>query len=89
MNKKLYKIFKKLLTTVCNYDKLCVTEGGNMSISSDKTRLVAIVTKNKRQIVEDLAVVEKRSLSAMTAVLVDEALEARETRKNKNGRSMN
>ena len=61
-------------------DALCHTnrEVVELPVGKDNTRLVITVSKEKAKQIEGLADQEKRSVSAMTAVLIEEALYGRD-----------
>ena len=47
-----------------------------MAISKDSVRVATILSKEVAQKIEELAKLEKRSVSAMTAILIEKALES-------------
>ena len=46
-----------------------------MAIKKEKARVVAIIPKGVEQQIKELAEQEKRSVSAMTAILIEKGLE--------------
>ena len=48
-----------------------------MSIKDDKRRITAIIKIELEQKIQQLAEVERRSMSSMTAILIEEAIEQR------------
>lgn len=52
-----------------------------MPIAKDKARLVAIVDKEIEEKVIALAKEEKRSISSMTSILIEEAINNRDAKK--------
>jgi len=47
-----------------------------VAISKDSVRVATILSKEVAQKIEELAKLEKRSVSAMTAILIEKALES-------------
>jgi len=65
------------LTNVSNYVKLVTMKGGyRLPIKNSKDRVTTIISKDTVKKIVELAEKEKRSLSAMTAILIEKGLES-------------
>ena len=51
-----------------------------MSLKDDKRRITAIIKKDLEQRIQQLAEVERRTKSSMTAILIEEAIEHRKSK---------
>jgi len=64
-----------MLTTEVHYDILSTTKGDEgMAIGKDSNKIATIVSKEVFNMVNKLAVEEKRSISAMAAILIEKGL---------------
>lgn len=65
------------MTTVSNCAKLLSMKGGcQLAISKDNERITAIISKEIANRIAQIAAEEKRSISAMTAILIEKGLES-------------
>jgi len=55
-----------------------------LSLKDDKRRITAIISQDLEQKIQKLSVDERRTKSAMTAILLEEAIENREQQKGAN-----
>lgn len=54
-----------------------------MAIGKDKDKIVTIVTKTAKTTLEELAVADKRSLSAYCSIILEDYVKALEEKENK------